>query len=238
MSKKALPVVVATIIALAMVATATAVTFDWWNTIADVSDSEPAPPTIINAYVEPVKVRPGDLMSVVALVQDDYGIDEVTAKMPFEGGHDLINLELAEGTALNGEWRGTWTVHDTIYKEYVTTITAFSKSGLSSSVDITWTDPPSDPWWNSFWNFRKNITIHASQVTGTQTNFPVLINITGDTDLATDAQNNGDDIVFTNVSGNEKLDHEIEYFNGTTGDLIAWVRIPTLSGSTDTVIYV
>ncbi len=31
MSKKALPVVTATIIALAMVATATAVTFDWWN---------------------------------------------------------------------------------------------------------------------------------------------------------------------------------------------------------------
>ena len=99
---------------MSIVATATAVTFDWWNTIVGASDSGPAPPTIINAHVEPTKVRPGELMLVVTLIQDDYGIDEVTAKMHFEGGHDTINLELAEGTVLNGEWRGTCTVHDPI----------------------------------------------------------------------------------------------------------------------------
>ncbi|MBT7553161.1 DUF2341 domain-containing protein, partial [bacterium] len=68
-------------------------------------------------------------------------------------------------------------------------------------------------------------------------NFPVLIDLSSDTGLAADAQDDGDDIAFTFSDEVTQLDHEIEDFNGTTGELQAWVEISTLSTSADTVIY-
>jgi len=67
-------------------------------------------------------------------------------------------------------------------------------------------------------------------------NFPVLINLASDADLAADAQDDGDDVAFTDNSENQ-LDHEIENFNGTTGELQAWVEVATLSASSDTVVF-
>ncbi|MDD5086172.1 MAG: DUF2341 domain-containing protein, partial [Candidatus Nanoarchaeia archaeon] len=92
-----------------------------------------------------------------------------------------------------------------------------------------------DPsWYNSNWNLRKDITIDHTKVDGNQINFPVLIKIT-DTDLRDSAKEDGDDIFFADTSGT-KLNHEIESFNKTTGSLTAWVKIPSLSGDTNTTI--
>jgi len=44
------------------------------------------------------------------------------------------------------------------------------------------------PWWNSDWSFRKNLTIDHTLVAEDLVNFPVLVNITGDSDLSIDAQ--------------------------------------------------
>ena len=90
-------------------------------------------------------------------------------------------------------------------------------------------------WWNTDWQFRKPITINYSKVAGDLINFPVLIDMVDD-DLAAKAQIDGDDIAFADYYGN-KLDHEIEFYNGTNGKLIAWVRIPFLSSTEDTTIY-
>ncbi|MFX0134438.1 MAG: DUF2341 domain-containing protein, partial [Candidatus Hodarchaeota archaeon] len=89
---------------------------------------------------------------------------------------------------------------------------------------------------NYGFNYRKQITIDHTKVDSTLSNFPLMVSIT-DTDLASKAQNDGDDIYFTQSDGISKLDHEIEYYNNTTGLLIVWIRIPTLSSSTDTEIY-
>ena len=95
---------------------------------------------------------------------------------------------------------------------------------------------PSDPWWDMNWDHRKNITIDHTKVdTNILWNFPVLIKRT-DTDLLYETQPDGDDIVFTDASGN-KLNHEIEKYNSTTGELIAWVNVTSLSPSSDTVLY-
>ncbi|MCX6818171.1 MAG: DUF2341 domain-containing protein [Candidatus Aenigmarchaeota archaeon] len=91
-------------------------------------------------------------------------------------------------------------------------------------------------WYYASWSYRKNITINSSQVNGTHTNFPLLVRLASDSDLAADAQDDGDDILFTNSTGT-KLDHEIELFNGTTGELVAWVRMPTLVNTSDTTLY-
>ncbi|MEJ2276842.1 MAG: DUF2341 domain-containing protein, partial [Candidatus Lokiarchaeota archaeon] len=88
--------------------------------------------------------------------------------------------------------------------------------------------------------YYKKITIDNSKVSGSTNlvNFPVLISLF-DTDLHNHVQADGDDIAFYN--GNEWLDHEIEVFNqtynATDAQLIAWVRIPSLSPINDTTLY-
>ena len=81
------------------------------------------------------------------------------------------------------------------------------------------------------------IAIDSSQVTGGLRDFPVLINLSSDAQLAADAQDDGDDILFTASNGLAKLSHEIERFCGgiitaacpaDTGELVAWVKVPYL----------
>jgi hypothetical protein len=86
------------------------------------------------------------------------------------------------------------------------------------------------------WDYRKKIVIDSDQVAGNLANFPMLFTIT-DSDLKNKAQPDGDDIYFTSSDGKTKLNHEIESYNNTNGELIAWVNITSLSSSTDTVIY-
>lgn len=93
------------------------------------------------------------------------------------------------------------------------------------------------------YKYRKPITIDQTQVSGTSnlTDFPVVISET-DADLADSANggnvqsSNGYDIRFE-LSDGTKLDHEIEKYVNTTGELVAHVRIPSLSATADTEIY-
>jgi len=95
-----------------------------------------------------------------------------------------------------------------------------------------------DPgWYNSDWDYRKKITINSANVSANLSDFPVLINLATDSDLASDALSNGYDILFTAGDEVTKLQHEIESFNGTSGNLTAWVMIPSLSATVDTDIY-
>lgn len=48
---------------------------------------------------------------------------------------------------------------------------------------------------------------------------------------------NGYDIVFAESDGSEIFKHEIEKYDETTGEYVAWVKIPTLSGTSHTRIY-
>ena len=92
-------------------------------------------------------------------------------------------------------------------------------------------------WFNGSWAHRKPVTINHTKVTADQTNFPVLVSIQADKELAQSAQDDGDDIMFTSADGTTKLSHEIESFDGSTGKLIAWVKVPAVSSTVDTVLY-
>ena len=96
------------------------------------------------------------------------------------------------------------------------------------------------------YGYGKTITVDAGQVIGSSalTDFPVMVRISGDNDLRTSANGghvehaNGYDIIFTsNQAGTTVLDHQVEAYNGSTGDFTAWVRIPSLSNSVDTEFY-
>ncbi|TFG27881.1 DUF2341 domain-containing protein, partial [Candidatus Thorarchaeota archaeon] len=86
-------------------------------------------------------------------------------------------------------------------------------------------------------NYQKDITIDHLDVVSDLSNFPVLIDIV-DADLKSHVFSNGDDIAFT-IDG-VHVEHEIELYNPsyseTHAHLIAWVKVPELSSSTDTVI--
>ena len=97
------------------------------------------------------------------------------------------------------------------------------------------------------WAYRKQITIDHTKVgIGTTTpllNFPMLFSVT-DADLKFTgsggkvASSTGLDILFTSADGTTKLDYEMDYYSSTTGQVTAWVRIPSLSPTTDTSIYI
>ncbi len=98
--------------------------------------------------------------------------------------------------------------------------------------------------WDNPYNYRRTITIDHTKVPNTdQTNFPVLLSATY-SDLATTANggsvtsSNGYDIIFTSdATGVTVLPFEQESYNPTTGAVIYWVQIPTVSHTSDTVFY-
>ncbi len=94
-----------------------------------------------------------------------------------------------------------------------------------------------DPGLQSSWQYRQPINITAGMTSANLTDFPVLIKIAepGDS-VFTQAQADGDDIVFTDSTG-LKLDHELEKFDPATGELVVWVKLPVLSSTADTAIY-
>ncbi|MFW9862188.1 MAG: hypothetical protein ACFFEX_08975 [Candidatus Thorarchaeota archaeon] len=89
----------------------------------------------------------------------------------------------------------------------------------------------------SILEYKKDLTIDHTKVSSDLEDFPVLVDIY-DSDLKTDARPDGKDIKF--VIGSQTLDHEIELFdsnhNSTHAHLVAWVRVPLMSSSTDTTV--
>jgi hypothetical protein len=85
--------------------------------------------------------------------------------------------------------------------------------------------------------YKKDITVDHTEVVADLTDFPLLIDII-DTDLHNDVLPGGEDIAFM-VNG-QFVEHEIEFFDRdyspTEAHLIAWVKVPFLSSSTDTVV--
>ena len=89
-------------------------------------------------------------------------------------------------------------------------------------------------WWDSSWNYRRSIIINHNLVDTNLTNFPFLINFTLD---KTKVKTNGEDIVFINNDGSTQFHHEIESYDDSTGNLIAWVNIEDISSIEDTFFY-
>ncbi|MCX6666611.1 MAG: DUF2341 domain-containing protein, partial [Euryarchaeota archaeon] len=94
----------------------------------------------------------------------------------------------------------------------------------------------SEPWWNTNWTYRKNITIDHIKVSGDLQNFPVLMNNIS-SDFTQHAQPDGDDFVFVDSTNTVLYNHEIESYDSVTGELLVWVNIASLSSTVDTVIW-
>jgi hypothetical protein len=98
-------------------------------------------------------------------------------------------------------------------------------------------------WFDSDYGYKKKITIDHTKVDGDETDFPVLISVT-DNDLRDEANSghvksaSGYDIIFTNSAEDTQLKHEIEKYTNTSGLLVYWVKVASLSSTADTDIYI
>jgi hypothetical protein len=113
-------------------------------------------------------------------------------------------------------------------------INATDNIGNKATATYTFTTSSTTSWWNSSWLYRTNVTINHANVMSNLNGFPVLISLTS-SNLAAHAQTNGNDIVFIDSSGH-KLNHEIESYNSVLGQLTAWVMVPNLSSTKDSVL--
>src|ERR1051326_1344832 len=104
--------------------------------------------------------------------------------------------------------------------------------------------PPPAPPQGGGYGYQRAITIDHTKVPNTdQSSFPVLISGTYSY-LATVANNgnvqnaSGYDVVFTSDAAcTTKLNHEVESYSATTGAVSYWVKVPSLSHTIDTTIY-
>ncbi len=93
-----------------------------------------------------------------------------------------------------------------------------------------------NPWYDYQWAYGKKITIDHTKVASALSNFPILVSTT-DLDF-TKAQADGDDFIFVTADNKSKYNHEIEKWNSSTGELVAWVNITSLSSTEDTILYI
>lgn len=82
------------------------------------------------------------------------------------------------------------------------------------------------------WAIRRPILVSAAMADADVTDFPLLVQLV-DSGFGA-AQGDGDDLVFTAADGVTRLDHYVEAWDGSTGTLTAWVRLPLLSSTVDT----
>ena len=102
---------------------------------------------------------------------------------------------------------------------------------------LLWPQPAdAAAWYGAGWTYRKPITIDHTKVPNTdQSSFPVLINLSADSGLSAHARSDGFDILFTSSDGVTKIPYEREKYS--SGALVAWVLVASLSHTADTVVY-
>jgi MSHA biogenesis protein MshQ len=211
-------------IGYALVASTTAEEIEYYppNRAPEISDAQPADgeqnvPISLSELQFRIQDDDGELMSYSVTTDPDIGSANGNLK-PF----GVYSVPVS-GLKTNSLYK--WTVEVTDGKQ--TTAQEFS---------FNTPEVPFNPF-DEGWQYRKQISIQHSQVAGNLSNFPVLIH-TIDADLHTKAQPDGDDILFMDGSGvAHKLYHEIESYETSNGELLAWVNIMNLAADEDTVLY-
>jgi len=93
-------------------------------------------------------------------------------------------------------------------------------------------------WYNSSWQYRKKITIDSTKVDADLTDFPVLVKLTSTNFDFSKARSDGFDIRFTSSDGTTLLKYEREKHDSVANQAEYWVKIPSISSSTDTDFYI
>ncbi|MDJ0893046.1 MAG: DUF2341 domain-containing protein, partial [Gammaproteobacteria bacterium] len=188
-----------------------------WHHVAVTVDSSGT-----SIYVDGSELTGGDISFTAGSSSSVDFLDDVLGPVQSEiGGFDI-------GSGVQGEFTG-------LIDDFRLYDRALSASDITELYNFNRAPILAD-WYDINWAHRKAVTIDASQVSADHSEFPVLVRLSTDADLAAFAQADSDDILFTANDGTTKLAHEIEYFDAGTGELAAWVKTD-LSGADDTRLY-
>jgi hypothetical protein len=216
--------------------------YTWYVTVDDGYDTVEKTFTFKTEYAEPVVSNPSPIHGAkdvpVNLTEISFHLED------YQG--DLMDYTVTTEPDIgfgsgSGVGNGTYSISvsgldcSTTYRWYVhvTDGEYETKKNFCFNTEYVMVLDPFDMGWQ----YRKMITINHSMVDGDFENFSMLISLT-DADLRDKAQSDGDDILFMDGPGvANRLYHEIEYFNGGSGELIAWVNVTSLSSGVDTVLY-
>ncbi len=169
----------------------------------------------------------GVVGTMVAITGTDFGPSEGSSTVTFNGTTAMPQTWTSSSITVTVPYGAT-------SGNVVVTVSGVASNGIGFSVIS----------WSGSYAYRSAITIdHGNIADGSLTNFPVLISGTYSY-LATTANGgnvsnaNGYDIVFTSdAAGTQVLPYERESYSASTGQVIFWVQVPSLSDVTDTVIY-
>ena len=159
----------------------------------------------------------------------------------FSGTGSFSATGLPPGLTINattGEISGSTSVVGS--QNFTVTATGTTAGGASVAVSKQYKIVISDP---SSFPFSVNLTIPASQVNSTLTDFPLLVSLSSSIsgfsynaflDSDSDGIRTGGDLRFFASNGKE-LPYELADWN-TSGVSRVWVKVPTISSSSDTII--
>ena len=188
------------------------------------------PPVIFNATPSDGATRVPVTLPQLRFSIRDYQKDRmnytvtVTPSIGFSSGINVTNGEYLVSVG-NLEYATTYTWNASV-----------TDGEFQVNQSYTFTTETSTKWWDSRWKYRRVLTIDSAKVGSDETNFTVLIEIK-DNSLVGKTQSEGEDLAFTDAN-NSKLNHEIEFYDNTTGHLVAWVKVPFLSSAASTIVYV
>jgi hypothetical protein len=183
--------------------------------------AKPRPDTTASATVSPTSLSTRALTAGTATSTSSTGSTSATT-LDAPARTDSVSTTTASSGTTATTALGTTSVSDSVATATTVTEEALTPPILSGTFD-------------NGWNYRKSITVDSDKVDGDLTEWPMVVHLT-DTDLANKAQSSGDDIRFEDDTGTQ-LSHEIESFDASTGDLWAHVKLPSVSSSADTTIY-
>ncbi|MFH1100679.1 MAG: DUF2341 domain-containing protein [Methanobacteriota archaeon] len=151
----------------------------------------------------------------------------------------LLMGAVVSSEGISPEWRNQGEQQTTIV--YGTSVSLYAQGRDDTALRSAWLATNETGVWKNYtgysgWRYCKQIVIHHEYVAGDLTNFPVLITCTSP-DFTAYAQPDGDDFMFMDETRTTKYNHEIEQYTSTTGELVAWVTLPQLRSTTDTVMY-
>ena len=95
-----------------------------------------------------------------------------------------------------------------------------------------------NPDWLSGWAKRIKITIDQTDIDANLTDFPVLVKLTSSNFDFSKARSDGFDVRFCSSDGTTLLAFERERHDSTNSLAEYWVKIPSISSSTDTDFYI
>ena len=110
-----------------------------------------------------------------------------------------------------------------------TTTTASSSESTGDPIDCIPAERVAD-WWNPGWRRRRALQLDVSGLTGSLSNFPVLVRVPADELEGTWSEREGADLRFFAGDHSVEYDYEVDDL-GPDGRLVIWVRLPVLDTS-------